>query len=68
MDERTKYFKKLLGTQHGNHKFKVYKCLDCEQELVVQPHLEDRVKMGYQRCNNPRCPGQKKGGGKYVRK
>ena len=46
----------------------VFKCWDCEIELCVPPNQVDRVNRGDERCNNPRCPGQKKGGGRYHRK
>ena len=59
---------KLVGNRNGTVKTVIYKCWDCEIELMVPPHLEHRVKSGAVRCDNPDCPGQKKGGGKYVKK
>lgn len=70
-DEKQKaYLEKLTGGGQAGKAIKaiVYKCWDCEIELLVPPHLEYKVKSGQTRCNNPRCPGRRKGGGRYVKK
>ena len=66
--EQTRRLAKMAGNEHGTNPARIYKCYDCEIELLVPPHLEERVKSGYVKCNNPRCPGMRKGGGRYVRK
>lgn len=70
-DERAKlrgeYSKRKHAYYNDRPKNRTYKCLDCEIEMSVPVEQWDNVASGRIRCSNPRCPGQKRGGGKYKR-